>query len=106
MKVKWIVAPKPTGRYRSFEKRGWPHAEYEDGQYAGSIVCTDQTQNYVPSQVKTGNHPPLKVRVYDYSGPQRASVITKTEYKTLAEAKEVLAELLHKFPHFIPTKRA
>ena len=36
-KVKWKVASAPTGRYRSFERRGWPGADYEGDIPAASI---------------------------------------------------------------------
>ena len=29
MKLIWKVAEAPTGRFRSFDKRGWPSATYE-----------------------------------------------------------------------------
>jgi hypothetical protein len=37
MKHTWKVSDNPTGRYRSFERRGWPTAEYENGDNAARI---------------------------------------------------------------------
>lgn len=36
-KLTWRVIPEPTGRYRSFARRGWPHAEYTNGRRAAYI---------------------------------------------------------------------
>jgi hypothetical protein len=62
-KVVWHVAPVPTGRYRSFERRGWPTANYgKHGLIAASISCDDE---YYPSDVREGKHAPLTVRIAD-----------------------------------------
>jgi hypothetical protein len=100
--IKWRVSPVATGRYRSFEIRSWPQAEYADGQIAGSIECTDE---YYPSLAKTGEHAELRLRIYDYSlGSQKRSMkFGKDGYKTLAEAKEALSKILAQHPEFIPT---
>lgn len=60
MKYTWKVSETPSGRFRSFQKRAWPTAETDDGSAIGWISCED---DYRPSQVKTGNHKPLTVRV-------------------------------------------
>ena len=104
MKIKWQVAPAPTGQFRSFEKRGWPVAIYEDGQYAGYILCAD---SYEPATAKTGKHAPLTVHVFDYSqGAQmRKSWRLKKEFATLAVAKDGLIEYLKKHPDWEPKER-
>lgn len=68
MKYKWKVDPPPIGRYRSFERRGWPTAYYcdENESCAAWIMCEDK---YCPADVKTGKHKPLKLHVADYSKP-------------------------------------
>ena len=102
MKIKWKVSEKPVGRYRSFEVRPWPQAEYEDGQLAGMIICSDE---YIPADVKTGDHHELKLRIFDYSlgSQQRGVLYAKTRYKTLAEAKIALSQILEQHPEFVPT---
>lgn len=59
MKLKWKVGEKPTGRYRSFQNRAWPSAEYSTGDHAGhigsvgdrsyhvSLTMTEELQVYV-----------------------------------------------------------
>lgn len=43
MKLKWTVQQKPTGRYRSFHRHGWPTASYKTlgEEYAGHIAAVD-----------------------------------------------------------------
>lgn len=101
MKVKWKVAEVPTGRYRSFDTRGWPTASYEDGSFAGSIYCTSN-EAYVPSRVKTGNHAPLKLRIRNFSAPTWTCVISTSEFKTVDEAKAAFDRILKQYPHLTP----
>ncbi len=49
MKLTWKVDPPPTGRWKSFTKRGLPTAEWPDGSIAAMIYCVDE---YVPRLVK------------------------------------------------------
>ena len=97
MKLKWKVDPEPTGRYRSFEGRAWPSAEYVDGRLAAFIVCSE---DYRPRYVKTGNHPELAVKLYDYSGAERVTKVLKARFATLAEAKAATAACLAANPQF------
>ena len=92
MKIKWRVGSRPTGRYRSFEMRSWPSAEYEDGRYCASILCDDE---YVPKLAKSGNHKPLKLRLAKYSeSGSWTPVFSKKEFKTLKEAKEAVPGII------------
>ena len=59
--LKWEVEPVATGPYSSFSKRGWPMAFHkEDGRPAVQIICDDE---YIPSEVKTGNHSELTLLI-------------------------------------------
>lgn len=102
MKMKWKVSPKPTGRYRSFEIRGWPYLVYEDGQLAASIHCADA---YSKQRAESMKHAPLSVIVYDYSsGPQlRRSRRLAATFNTLNQAKCAALAALLRFPGFVPT---
>ena len=64
-KLIWRVDPAPTGRYRSFQKRGWPSAHYDDKDErpAAMIQCED---DYDPQDVRAGTHKELTVYVADY----------------------------------------
>lgn len=99
MKIKWRSQPAPTGRYRSFEKRGWPHAEYENGKIAASIECEDE---YIASNVKTGSHGLLTVRVADYSVTPWQWRKVKVKFETVEQAKAAVSSCLHQFSEFKP----
>lgn len=98
MTLKWKVQPAPTGRHRSFEKRGWPRADYVNGDCAVMIYCND---NYYPSDAKAGTHSELTICVADHSvNPWRWRTLVKRA-KTLAEAKELAVEFLKQHPEFV-----
>ena len=79
MKLKWKVSDLPVGRYRSFDSRAWPMADFEDGNTAAMITCDDE---YIPAYVKTGNHSSLTIRVACWH--EHESGIGQTfEWKTL-----------------------
>lgn len=102
MKVTWKVAPPPTGRYRSFEKRGWPFATYKDDKSAALIACDDE---YVPSKVATGDHKELTVRIADYTAVTGGSYTWRTmkaRFKTLKDAKDAVEAFLTQNPTFCP----
>ena len=102
MKIIWKVAPVPTGRYRSFEERGWPSAEYENQEPAAWISCPGK--EYIPSEVKIGNHPPLILFIADYSERSNGGNCpwtrkrVKKSFLTLKETKEWFAEFIKKNP--------
>lgn len=114
MKLFWKVDSPPTGAYRSFQTRAWPHAYYgKDGKVAAYISCADE---YRPSDVKAGTHKTLKVFVADHSirrglPPEKAAELPgftwrklSHEYTTLAEAKEAAARCLDYHNEFQPTE--
>lgn len=97
-KIRWKVAEKPTGRWRSFSNRAWPDAIDEKENLMVSITCEDE---YSPSRVKTGEHAPLRVLVYDYSGHHnRKRYKLSKEFKTLKEAKEAAETFLKNHESF------
>jgi hypothetical protein len=102
-KLKWRVGDVPTGRYRSFEYRAWPSAEYENGDTAGFISCVEE---YIPTNVKTGNHPELSVyicfRKLTNEEKKKHGLVWNRKlakkFATLAEAKKGLQDFLDKNP--------
>jgi hypothetical protein len=99
-KLKWKVMDAPTGRYRSFERRGWPSASFGDDEAAFHLTCED---DYRPADVKTGNHKEINIRVADRSEqiPGSASFTWKKLKKcakTLDEAKHVAQEFFDAHP--------
>jgi hypothetical protein len=107
-KLVWRVAPAPSGPYRAFALRSWPSAFFfrADGPVAATIGCSER---YEPSRARTGQHPPLIVRVYDWRGRPGIPVTTlrlKDTYPTLETAKAAVRELYRNHPHFIPQDNA
>lgn len=99
-KIKWRVDPAPTGRYRSFEKRGWPGADYSTGAAAAQIYSTTG-QAYIPSLARTGQHAPLELRVAEHgfwNGDSSPETFrwrrVKQRFSTVDEAKAWVAKHL------------
>jgi hypothetical protein len=61
-KIHWRVADAPTGRYRSFQKRGWPMGWSDKNQTRAiaTILCED---SYAPEKARSGEHAELSVRL-------------------------------------------
>jgi len=105
-KLKWSVSDKPTGRYRSFERRVWPTACFQSKGVHGfdepgaQILCEDE---YRPSDVKAGNHGPLTVMVVDHSHkPVWAWRTLSKRCATLAEAKALVDAFYAQHPEWLP----
>jgi len=107
MKLKWRVSPVPTGRYRSFEKRGWPSAEYHGTDCAAVLIrCEDE---YQPRAVRDGNHGPLTLYVAHWNDPaERGDGAAfnwrkvKVQIATLGEAKALAFKVLTTHPELWP----
>lgn len=99
MKMHWRVQPMPKGTYRSFQFRGWPTLEYSDGRVAACITCEVGYSKHV---AESGDHPPLRVLLYDYSlGIQhRKCLLVKRSFDSLSQAKEAAVQMLEKYSHF------
>lgn len=106
MKLYWKVGDAPTGRFRSFEKRSWPFAYYDKAMTlcAAYIGCD---ASYIPRNAKEGNHPPLIVRVADYSVADQRFVWRKLNsvFATLELAKSAAATAIDNNPKIKPVRR-
>lgn len=105
-KLVWVVAPEPTGRYRSFERRGWPTCWWgRDGKPAAFIECEDA---YRPADVALGDHKPLRVVLCHHRHPEAGNswkrLRMKTSFETLAAAKQAVKDFLALHPEFAPIK--
>lgn len=98
-KIKWKVSPKSTGRYASFQARGWPHAEYECGQWAAQLICKE---DYSFDRAKSGNHSEIKVMIADYTETQWVWRTLVKRASTLEEAKEIVKNFLIANPQYAP----
>ncbi len=91
MQIKWKVQEKPTGKYSSFEKRGFPEAFYKDGSIAAHIYSDGDDYEYVTKQKE---YKSLVLRFADYSvTPWKWRQFTK-RFKTIDEAKKTLSKFL------------
>lgn len=106
MKLKWKVAEPPTGRYRSFHRRGWPTADFLNGKPAVMLSCDDA---YSPRRARGElAHAEIRVSVADHSTVTtdgRPTFTWRTAAKratTLAEAKEIALKVLEAHPDFWP----
>ncbi len=99
MKYKWHVQEKPVGRYSSFEHRGFPGADYEDGSPAGVMYSESE---YDPRDIKSGNYKPIKLRIADYSvTPWKWRTFVK-RYNTIQEAKDAFDRIIKQHPEMMP----
>lgn len=109
--IKWRVDPPAVGRYRSFERRAWPSADYANGDIAITLHSEDE---YIPSKVKTGEHAPITVRVADWGIPaeergKRGAFVwrkLKGEYPTLKAAQTAAAKIIAEHPELHPAPPA
>lgn len=101
MKIYWKVQRKPQGPYRSFDRRGWPSASNEHGNALFRITCDVP---YRPAQVKTGNHPPLRLWFADWriADPAKDGAFKwrclKQSFATLDELKIAARGITLKYP--------
>ena len=102
-KLKWSVCPAPTGRFRSFEKRGFPFADYENGRPAAKIECD---KSYIPEH-RTATDLSLTVYVAEWYVREDDDVLTfkwrrvKKTASSIAEAKEIAAIVLERNPSLV-----
>jgi hypothetical protein len=103
-----------TGRWGWMHKRSWPTATYPNDDHAGSIDCKNEEGEFVeyyPASVKSGNHPPLTLILYDYTtcDPQNPNCPWvrkrfKAKFVTIPEAKKALEDFLKKHPEVMPAE--
>lgn len=98
LKITWRVSPAPVGKYRSFEDRSWPYADYPDGTPLARIYCED---SYTPTAARTSLHAPLRVDVADHSVVPWKWRRVISPASTLYEAKYLVEKVLQSHPHFI-----
>lgn len=106
MRLKWRVSPEPTGRYRSFEQRGWPMAYYPDGTYAGCLTCPDP---YEPWNMREGKHAPITITIARHHPKSEwgqlgawTVVRLKATQPNLPAAKKALEDFLGRMTEYHP----
>ena len=104
MKLIWRVSPVPTGRYRSFEHRSWPSANYKNGRPAVSLSCAE---DYCGRLARATDGLEIKIDVADWSIPGNSFKwrTMKQRAVSLAQAKQLATDFLTKFhPEFAEKK--
>ncbi len=64
MKLTWKVAEKPSGRYRAFQQRGWPTADFKGTDFCAVMLRSED--DYVPRRVREGDHKPITIYIAFY----------------------------------------
>lgn len=95
--IKWEVTPAPTGRYRSFQRRGWPVGRVNDK----NRVLIDCADDYIPANVKTGKHGPLTITIDIFENGETRMAKMKVRADSLVEAKKQAILFFKKNPQFI-----
>lgn len=98
-KIKWFVMEAPRGKWKSFERRGWPTAETADGRMIARIECAD---DYSPRRVAAADHGELTVFVADWRGGLRAWNRIINRATCLSEAKAMVKRFYDENPEWLP----
>lgn len=90
---KWRVDPEPIGSYRAFAFRGFPSANYPNGEPCASIRCKD---SYHPANHKDATNLVLEVWVAVYENDNSWNWARMTARpKSIAEAKKQVHEFVN-----------
>lgn len=107
IKLKWKVSEVPTGRYRSFEHRSWPSAYFQDDRPA---VCIYGDVEYSGPRARATEGLQLTICIADWSKPSNPSTGNGFTWRTLkqraislAQAKEIAAAFLERYPNVTHT---
>lgn len=105
IKLKWKNADAPTGRFRSFHKRGWPSATIKDSDdlMVAMISCEDA---FSAAAVKEKRHGELKVSIADWRRPTDPDAgrwvwrTLKTRFADLVAAKAAAKHFIDSHPEY------
>lgn len=106
--IYWKVGPAPTGRCRSFQRRGWPTAYYKgSGKPAFFLESAD---DYEPQAVKAGTHAPIYVVACHHNHPSSpnswARLKMRDPFATLDAAKAACLAALNEKPELAPVAKS
>lgn len=101
-KIKWEVAPAPSGRWKGFEERSWPMAYILLNGKSYIIGSISSESEYIPSEVKTGSHSKLHIHVACYADGKWNWRKAKGEFSNIADAKAALEKILIANPSILP----
>lgn len=103
----WRVQPAPKGRYRSFDRRGFPQAYFitgKDEHIVAEIICT---RHEYAAWCRESTELELKVRVYLYSltdnGRYKTHVsVSRLTFNSINEAKAWHKKFINAHPEHLP----
>ena len=98
MKIIWKVQ-QAERRYASFHKRGFPSAEYENGEMAFSLHCD---HSYSGRLIKSGQDLELELWVADHQQKPWKWRRFKQRFASIPAAKEFAKEWIGNHPEFLP----
>ncbi len=99
MKIKWKVEWPPTGRYRSFQARGWPSAEDQDGEPLAAIY---HRESYTAQLAKDAGPESITVNIADHSiHPWKWRTLTK-RFDNVSQAKQMVKLFFESRPELWP----
>lgn len=106
--IYWKVDPAPTGRYRSFQKRGWPTAYYKGSDKPAFFL--ESADAYEPQAVKAGTHAPIYVVACHHNHPSSpnswARLKMREPFATLDAAKAACLAALNEKPELAPVAKS
>lgn len=108
LRLKWKMADAPTGRYRAFEKRGWPSLMYTDAAEEGTIAAMLRCNiSYHTRVAESGEHPPITVHIAFFRINERGIETfdwrkLKKEFANLEEAKAAAEKYVRENPSIRP----
>jgi len=104
-KIVWRVQPPPTGRYRSFQRRGWPQATFgKDGPLLAMLDCED---DYTPARAQCeelANQITIRVCHHQHPDMPRSWKVfaLKQPARSFAQAQARVAAFYESKPDWLP----
>lgn len=99
VKLKWRLAEKPTGPYRSFYPRHWPQAWVDDHLVASLSSTSDRAYSRPIAESEE-----LRIFVYDYRGGVQARAMRSLKARPVGvkAAKELVQRFYSANPDWLP----
>lgn len=106
IKLKWKNSDAPTGRFRSFHKRGWPTADIAGTDIMAVMLSCEVS--YSKAAVDAKSHGEIKVSIADRRKPNDPAAgawvwrTLKERFHDLESAKATATRFVLAHPEFFP----
>lgn len=97
MKLKWKVGDKPTGRYRSFQKRSWPTATFGTEGEMAAMIQADESYS-----AKIAESTEVRLYVADHREKPWRWRKFKNSFPGVTKAKSVAEDFFRQRPEWMP----